>query len=96
MGGLLLFLGKPIDTRLGVAVMVQPGYVGLELSGGDSRALFQSLARLRSLPPELDIYPGHHYGTVESRCLGDEIRLNKFLNCTDYEKFLRLLPELAG
>lgn len=67
-----------------------------DFPGGDSRALFQSLARLRSLPPELDIYPGHHYGTVESRCLGDEIRLNKFLNCTDYEKFLRLLPELAG
>ena len=27
-----------LDTRLGTSVMVQPGYVGLELSGSDSRA----------------------------------------------------------
>jgi len=67
-----------------------------DFPGGDSRALFQSLAKLRSLPPELAIYPGHHYGCVESRHLGEEKKLNKFLNCRDYEKFLQLLPELAG
>ena len=67
-----------------------------DFPGGDSRELFQSLAKLRSLPAELAIYPGHHYGTVESRSLGEEKELNKFLNCLDYGEFLRLLPELAG
>jgi glyoxylase-like metal-dependent hydrolase (beta-lactamase superfamily II) len=66
-----------------------------DFAGGDSLALFQSLAKLRSLPPEVAIYPGHHYGCVESRRLGEEIRLNKFLHCQDYGTFLRLLPELA-
>ena len=30
-----------------------------DLYGGDSRQLAASLARLRSLPPELPIHPGH-------------------------------------
>lgn len=67
-----------------------------DFPGGDSRALFRSLARLRSLPDELILHAGHHYGTVEKRLLGEEKKLNKFLNCQDYEQFLRLLPELAG
>jgi flagellar biosynthesis protein FlhA len=43
-------LAPELDTRLGASVMVQPGYVGLELSGSDSRALIESIDRsLRSL-----------------------------------------------
>jgi flagellar biosynthesis protein FlhA len=43
-------LAPELDTRLGATVMVQPGYVGLELSGADSRALIESVDRsLRSL-----------------------------------------------
>ncbi len=43
-------LAPGLDTRLGGSVMVQPGYVGLELPGTDSRALLESLDRaVRSL-----------------------------------------------
>ena len=43
-------LAPDLDTRLGASVMVQPGYVGLELSGSDSRALVESIDRsLRQL-----------------------------------------------
>ena len=43
-------LAPDLDTRLGASVMVQPGYVGLELSGSDSRMLIESIDRaLRSL-----------------------------------------------
>jgi flagellar biosynthesis protein FlhA len=43
-------LSPELDTRLGASVMVQPGYVGLELSGSDSRMLIESIDRaLRSL-----------------------------------------------
>ena len=66
-----------------------------DLPGGDPAAMFRSLARLRALPPELAIHPGHHYGSVESRSLGEELAANKFLACTDYGAFLRLLPELT-
>ncbi len=43
-------LAPDLDTRLGASVMVQPGYVGLELSGSDSRMLIESVDRaLKSL-----------------------------------------------
>jgi flagellar biosynthesis protein FlhA len=43
-------LAPDLDTRLGASVMVQPGYVGLELSGSDSRLLVESIDRaIRSL-----------------------------------------------
>ena len=38
-------LAPDLDTRLGASVMVQPGYVGLELSGSDSRMLIESVDR---------------------------------------------------
>jgi len=43
-------LAPDLDTRLGTSIMVQPGYVGLELSGSDSRMLIESIDRaLKSL-----------------------------------------------
>jgi flagellar biosynthesis protein FlhA len=43
-------LAPDLDTRLGASVMVQPGYVGLELSGSDSRMLIEAIDRsLRNL-----------------------------------------------
>ncbi len=43
-------LAPDLDTRLGASVLVQPGYVGLELSGSDSRALVEAIDRsLRQL-----------------------------------------------
>jgi flagellar biosynthesis protein FlhA len=38
-------LAPELDTRLGASVMVQPGYVGLELSGSDSRLLIEAIDR---------------------------------------------------
>jgi hydroxyacylglutathione hydrolase len=66
-----------------------------DFPGGDPRSLFESLSKLRGLDASLAIRPGHHYGSLESRRLGDEVRLNKFLACDDFDAFLRLLPELA-
>jgi flagellar biosynthesis protein FlhA len=43
-------LAPDLDTRLGASVMVQPGYVGLELSGSDSRMLIEAIDKaLRTL-----------------------------------------------
>jgi glyoxylase-like metal-dependent hydrolase (beta-lactamase superfamily II) len=67
-----------------------------DLPGGSGEALFQSLARLRSLAPALRLHPGHHYGTVESRTLGEEIGTNRFLREEDLGAFLALLPELTA
>lgn len=67
-----------------------------DLPGGSGEALFHSLARLRTLEPTLRIHPGHHYGTVECRTLGEEARCNRFFKEEDLGAFLALLPLLAG
>ena len=66
-----------------------------DFTGGDPAAMFESLKRLRVLPDDLSIYPGHDYGCVPSRSLGEEKRLNRFLACESYVEFLKLLPELV-
>lgn len=91
-GGVCYLIGSDLFT--GDVLFVD--WVGrCDFAGGDPAALFRSLGKLRSLDPSLAIRPGHHYGAAESRLLGDEVRLNKFLACTDFGAFLRLLPELA-
>jgi hydroxyacylglutathione hydrolase len=67
-----------------------------DFPGGDPLALFKSLARLRGLPGALVLHPGHFYGTVETRTLREEVLLNKFFSCTDFDRFLALQPELCG
>lgn len=67
-----------------------------DLPGGSGEALFQSLRRLRSLDPSLRIHPGHHYGGVESRTLGEERRSNRFFAEESLPAFLSLLPELTS
>ncbi len=100
------FLETPGHTPGGVCYLVDGDlftgdtlfvdWVGrADFAGGDPRALFDSLAKIRRLSGEVRIRPGHHYGAVESRTLREEIRQNKFLACTDFERFLKLLPELA-
>ena len=66
-----------------------------DLPGGDPAALFRSLQRLRELPGDLVLHPGHHYGSVPSRTLGEEVLVNPFLGARDFAEFLRRLPELT-
>jgi hydroxyacylglutathione hydrolase len=85
-----------IDDDLFTGDVLFVDWVGrCDLPGGDARTLFHSLARLRALPGHLVIRPGHHYGCQESRSLEEETRLNPFLACTDFERFLGILPRLA-
>lgn len=52
-----------------------------DLPGADPKALFASLKRLLSLPPETRVYPGHGPGTT----LGLEARTNPFLTGLEWE-----------
>jgi len=61
-----------------------------DLPGGSTRKLFRSLHDvIMKLPPSTIIYPGHDYGEVASRRLGDEERLNPTL-------LVKTLNEFAG
>jgi glyoxylase-like metal-dependent hydrolase (beta-lactamase superfamily II) len=92
-GGVCYRIGEDLFT--GDTLFVD--WVGrADLPGGDARALFASLAKLRNLPGGLRIRPGHHYGAVESRTLAEEVSANRFLACGDFGAFLALLPELTS
>jgi hydroxyacylglutathione hydrolase len=60
-----------------------------DLEGGSAEKMFHSLHDvILALPPETVVYPGHDYGEVPFRRLGDEARLNPTLTVKNYSEFL--------
>ncbi len=51
------------------------------------RALYDSLNRLKDLPEETVVYPGHDYETTPTSTVGQEKRHNRFLLAPDFETF---------
>ena len=59
-----------------------------DLPGGSSEKLYRSLhGVILKLPPSTVIYPGHDYGDVPSRSLGEEALSNPVLAAKSYEEF---------
>ncbi len=71
------------------------GYWGrTDLKGGSSEKLFDSLHEvIMRLPAETVIFPGHDYGEVPSRTLGEESTKNPALLCTSHREFASLHQE---
>lgn len=61
-----------------------------DLPGGDARALYDSLQRLKRLPGALLVLPGHDYGELPSRSLGEEKARNPTLRAASFEEFLAI------
>lgn len=56
------------------------GAIGrLDLPGADPLAMWASLEKLKRLPPETTIHPGHDYGRAPSSTIGEELRSNPYL-----------------
>ena len=51
------------------------------------------LTRIRGLPDALIVMPGHDYGPLPSRTLGEEKRLNYTLAPRTLEQFLAFMEE---
>jgi len=59
-----------------------------DLPGGSPKKMFNSLHEvILKLPPDTVIYPGHDYGDVPFRRLGDEAKLNPTLMAKSYAEF---------
>jgi len=59
-----------------------------DLPGGSSATLFASLhGAIMSLPESTVIYPGHDYGAVPFRTLGEEWRINPALRARSVKEF---------
>jgi hydroxyacylglutathione hydrolase len=61
-----------------------------DFPGGDTRALWESLQRLLTLPEETRIYPGHNYGAFATSTLSREALENPYLRCATFEEFRTL------
>jgi hydroxyacylglutathione hydrolase len=62
-----------------------------DLPGGSPEEMYRSLHEvILKLPPSTTVYPGHDYGDVPFRMLGEEARSNPTLSARTYEEFLRV------
>ena len=62
-----------------------------DLPGGSMEKMFRSLhGVILRLPPQTVVYPGHDYGDVPYRKLGEEARLNPVLAAKGYDEFLKV------
>jgi hydroxyacylglutathione hydrolase len=65
-----------------------------DLPGGSSATLFSSLHEvIMPLPEGTVIYPGHDYGSVPFRTLGEESRKNPALRARTVEEFLGMTQD---
>jgi len=63
-----------------------------DLAGGSAETLYASLHEvIMVLPGSTVIYPGHDYGEVPFRTLGEESRKNHALRATTLAEFMRLM-----
>ncbi len=61
-----------------------------DLPGSDVEQLYDSLLRLKKLPPETKVYPGHNYGPTPTSTIGWELENNEFIRCPDLPSFIKL------
>jgi glyoxylase-like metal-dependent hydrolase (beta-lactamase superfamily II) len=66
----------------------------VDLPGSDPGAMYESLlVKIRGLPDDLEVYPGHDYGPVPHAPLGQEKATNYTLKPRSREEFLRFIQE---
>ena len=61
-----------------------------DIQGADVKLLYQSLQRLKLLPPNTIIYPGHDYGHQPTDTLGQQLGRNPYLKADSEAEFIRL------
>jgi len=59
-----------------------------DLSGADVDKMYDSLEKIKSLPDETIIYPGHDYGPVPFATLAEQKRSNYYLQAESKEEFV--------
>lgn len=66
-------------------------------AGADTATLYASLRdKILPLPDDVVLYPGHDYGPVRSRSLGEEKAVNPFLQATDCGKFVEIMAKFEA
>ena len=61
-----------------------------DLESGSSEQMFASLQRLKTLPPETIVHPGHHYSPPTEATLAHELQHNEALLCQTLDQLQNL------
>lgn len=105
LGGLIIeILHTPGHTPDGICVIVDGKVMTgdtlfvrecgrTDLPGSDSAQMYVSLNRLKELPPEMEVWPGHDYGPKPSSTIGEEVRENYTLEDRTLEDFIDFMKE---
>ncbi|MBI2208233.1 MBL fold metallo-hydrolase [Candidatus Woesearchaeota archaeon] len=59
----------------------------IDMLGGDIKKQYESLQRLKQMDENIEIYPGHDYGSMPSSTIKHEKENNPFLRCRSFEEF---------
>lgn len=65
-----------------------------DLPGGDAGMHFESLQRLRHLPDDLTVYPGHDYRRRSPSSLASQKSRNPFFKPTSRDEYINFIQEL--
>ena len=63
----------------------------VDLPGSDPDEMYESLRKLRSLPDDTILLPGHNYGSVPNATLGDTKRTNAYLGFPSLSAWQRVM-----
>lgn len=61
-----------------------------DLPGGSDKDLFESLQKLKRLPPQTVVLPGHDYGRVPNATLAEQLETNPTLKARTLKEFVAL------
>ena len=61
-----------------------------DFDGSNPEAMYKSLQRIKKLPEDTIIYPGHNYADIPKDTLSNQFLSNRFLVAQDYDTFYRL------
>ncbi len=64
-----------------------------DLPGSSPQDLYHSLMRLKALPPETIVLPGHNYAERPSSTIGEEAQRNVYMRIPSAEAFLHLMGQ---
>jgi len=106
LGGLeLRFIHTPGHTPDGICVLAEGklmtgdtlfvGKVGGTDFDNGAKTEFESLQRLMDLPDDVEVYPGHDYGTAPSSTIRRERETNPFILRKDFDDFVHLKKHWA-
>ncbi len=66
----------------------------VDLPGGSAQELYHSLfGVLYAMPDDLELFPGHNYGSVETSTLGREKRMNPVMRRIPEQEFVSMMGQ---